>query len=178
MAERRTIYARRGKKHVPFDQIFLVHELDAVSVTGCLRITRPDRGSRYIIPAGDPGARQPDYHSRHTHLHTGFGFAGCAGPLFQEQSGYTVQTITVGSGEAMKMGKEGNADVLLVHAPTSEKTFMEAGNGTDRFLVLHNDFIIVENRLRQVGEPETVFASPVDADVAGFVNHKIRAGTR
>jgi tungstate transport system substrate-binding protein len=38
-------------------------------------------------------------------------------PLFEEQSGYIVQTIAVGSGEAMKMGEEGNADVLLVHAP-------------------------------------------------------------
>lgn len=64
-------------------------------------------------------------------------------PLFQERTGYTVQTIAVGSGEAMKMGEEGNADVMLVHAPASEKTFMEAGNGTDRLLVMHNDFIIV-----------------------------------
>jgi tungstate transport system substrate-binding protein len=43
----------------------------------------------------------------------------------------------------MKMGEEGNADVLLVHAPASEKAFMEAGHGTDRFLVMHNDFIVV-----------------------------------
>jgi tungstate transport system substrate-binding protein len=64
-------------------------------------------------------------------------------PLFQEQTGYTVQTVAVGSGEAMKMGEEGNADVLLVHAPPSEVTFMEAGNGKDRFLVMHNDFIVV-----------------------------------
>jgi tungstate transport system substrate-binding protein len=64
-------------------------------------------------------------------------------PMFEEQSGYTVQTIAVGSGEAMKMGEEGNADVLLVHAPSSEVTFMEGGFGTDRFLVMHNDFIIV-----------------------------------
>jgi tungstate transport system substrate-binding protein len=64
-------------------------------------------------------------------------------PLFEEQSGYTVQTIAVGSGEAMKMGEEGNADVLLVHAPASEVTFMEAGHGIDRFLVMHNDFVIV-----------------------------------
>jgi tungstate transport system substrate-binding protein len=64
-------------------------------------------------------------------------------PIFEKQTGYTVQTIAVGSGEAMKMGEEGNADVLLVHAPGSEKTFMEAGNGMDRFLVMHNDFIIV-----------------------------------
>ncbi len=64
-------------------------------------------------------------------------------PLFETESGYTVQTVAVGSGEAMKMGKEGNADVLLVHAPSSEVTFMDGGFGTDRFLVMHNDFIVV-----------------------------------
>jgi len=64
-------------------------------------------------------------------------------PMFQEKTGYLVQTIAVGSGEAMRMGEDGNADVLLVHAPASEVAFMEAGNGTDRLLVMHNDFIIV-----------------------------------
>jgi tungstate transport system substrate-binding protein len=64
-------------------------------------------------------------------------------PLFEEQSGYIVQTIAVGSGQAMTMGEEGNADVLLVHAPASEVAFMEAGHGVDRFLVMHNDFVIV-----------------------------------
>jgi tungstate transport system substrate-binding protein len=64
-------------------------------------------------------------------------------PIFEKQSGYVVKTIAVGSGEAMKMGEDGNADILLVHAPASEAAFMEAGNGTDRFLVMHNDFIIV-----------------------------------
>lgn len=64
-------------------------------------------------------------------------------PMFERQSGYMVKTIAVGSGQAMKMGEEGNADVLLVHAPASEGAFMEAGNGTDRFLVMHNDFIII-----------------------------------
>jgi len=64
-------------------------------------------------------------------------------PMFQEQTGYTVQTVAVGSGEAMKMGEEGNADVLLVHAPASEVTFMDGGFGKDRMLVMHNDFIVV-----------------------------------
>ena len=64
-------------------------------------------------------------------------------PLFETESGYTVQTVAVGSGQAMKMGEEGNADVLLVHAPASEVTFMEGGFGKDRALVMHNDFIIV-----------------------------------
>ena len=41
-------------------------------------------------------------------------------PLFEEQSSYTVQTIAVGTGAALKMAEEGNADVLLVHAPAAE----------------------------------------------------------
>lgn len=64
-------------------------------------------------------------------------------PLFEAESGYTVQTVAVGSGQAMKMGEEGNADVLLVHAPAAEVTFMQNGFGKDRALVMHNDFIIV-----------------------------------
>jgi tungstate transport system substrate-binding protein len=64
-------------------------------------------------------------------------------PEFEKQSGYTVQTVAVGTGQALKMGEEGNADVLLVHAPASEKTFMEGGFGAERALVMHNDFIVV-----------------------------------
>lgn len=64
-------------------------------------------------------------------------------PLFESQTGYVVKTVAVGTGEALKMGEEGNADVLLVHAPASEVIYMDGGNGKDRFLVMHNDFIIV-----------------------------------
>ena len=64
-------------------------------------------------------------------------------PLFETGTGYKVQTVAVGSGQAMKMGEEGNADALLVHAPASEVTFMENGFGQDRALIMHNDFIIV-----------------------------------
>lgn len=64
-------------------------------------------------------------------------------PMFEEQTGYVVQTVAVGTGEALKMGEEGNADMLLVHAPSSEVTFMDGGFGKDRMLVMHNDYIIV-----------------------------------
>ena len=64
-------------------------------------------------------------------------------PIFEGQSGYTVKTVAVGSGQALKMGEEGNADVLLVHAPTAEKELMAGGFGAERFLVMHNDFVIV-----------------------------------
>ena len=64
-------------------------------------------------------------------------------PLFEKQSGYKVQTVAVGSGAAITMGQEGNADVLLVHSPAAEKTFMSDGWGKDRALIMHNDFILV-----------------------------------
>jgi tungstate transport system substrate-binding protein len=64
-------------------------------------------------------------------------------PDFEQKTGYTVKTVAVGSGEAMKMGQECNADVLLVHSPSAEKEFMDNNYGTDRRLVMHNDFIIV-----------------------------------
>lgn len=64
-------------------------------------------------------------------------------PMFEEQTGYTVQTVAVGSGEAIKMGQEGDADVLLVHSPAAEATFMAEGWGKERELVMHNDFVVV-----------------------------------
>lgn len=78
-------------------------------------------------------------------------------PLFETDTGYKVQTVAVGSGQAMKMGEEGNADVLLVHAPASEVTFMENGFGKDRALVMHNDFVIVG----PVSDPAGVKGLPV-----------------
>jgi tungstate transport system substrate-binding protein len=64
-------------------------------------------------------------------------------PLFEAETGFTVQTVAVGSGQAMAMGQEGNADVLLVHSPSAEKIFMSDGWGKDRALIMHNDFIVV-----------------------------------
>jgi tungstate transport system substrate-binding protein len=64
-------------------------------------------------------------------------------PVFEKSSGYTVKMVAVGSGQALQMGQDGNADVLLVHSPAAEKTYMDGGYGKDRFLVMHNDFLIV-----------------------------------
>jgi len=81
-------------------------------------------------------------------------------PMFEAQTGYIVQTIAVGSGEAIKMGQEGNADVLLVHSPAAEVTFMSDGWGKERALVMHNDFIVVG----PVADPAKIKGlAPVDA---------------
>lgn len=64
-------------------------------------------------------------------------------PLFEKESGSMVKTIAVGSGQALAMGEKGEADVLLVHSPEAEKKFMEKGAGSNRRLVMHNDFVLV-----------------------------------
>lgn len=64
-------------------------------------------------------------------------------PAFEAATGHKVKTVAVGSGAALRLGTEGNTDVLLVHSPAAEETFMEAGSGIDRLLVMHNTFLVV-----------------------------------
>jgi tungstate transport system substrate-binding protein len=64
-------------------------------------------------------------------------------PAFEKQTGHVVKTISVGSGQAMAMGRKGEADVLLVHSPADEKKMVDEGLAVNRRLVMHNDFVIV-----------------------------------
>ena len=64
-------------------------------------------------------------------------------PEFHAENEYLVKTIAVGTGKALKMAEDGNADVLLVHAPTAELELINNGFGIDRTLIMHNDFVIV-----------------------------------
>jgi tungstate transport system substrate-binding protein len=64
-------------------------------------------------------------------------------PIFEDESDYNVKVIAVGSGQALAMGERGDADVLLVHAPSSEVALVDSGAAINRQLVMHNDFIIV-----------------------------------
>jgi len=98
-------------------------------------------------------------------------------PVFEKESGYQVKTIAVGSGQAMKMGEKGEADVLLVHSPDAEKKFMAGGFGQSRRLVMHNDFVIVgpaadpakvkaangsADALKRIAQAQALFASRGD----------------
>lgn len=64
-------------------------------------------------------------------------------PKFTEESGIEVKTIAVGTGKAIEMGKNGEADVLLVHDTKSEEEFVKEGYGVKRNDVMYNDFILV-----------------------------------
>jgi tungstate transport system substrate-binding protein len=64
-------------------------------------------------------------------------------PQFEARYGGKVRVVAVGSGAAMKIGENGDADVLLVHARASEDRFMAAGYGGERRDVMYNDFVLV-----------------------------------
>jgi tungstate transport system substrate-binding protein len=79
-------------------------------------------------------------------------------PDFETSTGYTVDVVAVGTGQALELGANGDADVVLVHARAREDAFVEAGNGTARYDVMFNDFVIVgpEDDPAGLGEAETV----------------------
>jgi tungstate transport system substrate-binding protein len=98
-------------------------------------------------------------------------------PRFQNESGCSVKTVAVGSGEALELGENGNADVLLVHSPEEEQEYMDGGHGVSRKAVMHNDFIVVgpgddparingagsaAEAFTAIAKPEAPFASRAD----------------
>jgi len=64
-------------------------------------------------------------------------------PYFERETGYRVHVIAVGTGKALRMGRDGDVDVVLVHAPAAEQKFVDEGAGVKRVDVMYNDFVIV-----------------------------------
>jgi tungstate transport system substrate-binding protein len=64
-------------------------------------------------------------------------------PGFEKASGYKVHVIAVGTGKALRMGQDGDVDVVLVHARSAEDKFISEGYGEKRYDVMYNDFVIV-----------------------------------
>jgi tungstate transport system substrate-binding protein len=64
-------------------------------------------------------------------------------PLFERQTGYSVKTIAIGTGQALALAGRGEADVVLAHAPALEKKYIADGKMLNRRLVMYNDFVII-----------------------------------
>lgn len=64
-------------------------------------------------------------------------------PVFEEKHNVKVDTIAVGTGKALRLGSNGDVDVVMVHAPGAEKKFVAEGSGVERLPVMHNDFVIL-----------------------------------
>jgi len=80
-------------------------------------------------------------------------------PAFENKTGYRVHVIAVGTGKALRMGRDGDADVLLVHAPEAETEFVKSGYGEKRLFVMYNDFVLV-------GPPSANATVQFDSDIS------------
>ncbi len=102
-------------------------------------------------------------------------------PLFEKQTGYQVKTVAVGTGAALALGAQGNADVVLVHAPQAEELWMADNNSTERRLVMHNDFVLVgppSDPAGIGGEPSPIAAlSAIANRSAPWVSRDDNSGT-
>lgn len=102
-------------------------------------------------------------------------------PLFEAKYGGKVRVVSVGTGAALKLGENGDADVVLVHARALEDKFMAAGFGSVRKDVMYNDFIIVGPKSDPVGVrgSKDVIAAmkKISASGAKFVSRGDESGT-
>ncbi|HEY7648000.1 MAG TPA: substrate-binding domain-containing protein [Methylomirabilota bacterium] len=102
-------------------------------------------------------------------------------PLFERRTGYTVKTISVGTGQALALAARGEADVTLAHAPALEKKYVAEGKMHDRRLVMYNDFVIIgpeADPAKIKGEKSAVAAlKKVAAAGARFVSRGDKSGT-
>ncbi|HGY5236233.1 substrate-binding domain-containing protein [Aeromonas salmonicida] len=71
------------------------------------------------------------------------GLLGWLLPQFTRETGYPVQVMAAGTGQSLKMGENGDADLVMTHAPSAEKAFVDAGFGIDPVHLMYNDFVIV-----------------------------------
>ena len=89
-------------------------------------------------------------------------------PRFTEETSIEVHLIAVGTGKALRLGQEGDVDIVLVHARAAEDAFVEGGYGVDRADVMYNDFIIVG--------PAADPAGAASSDTVAQVLQRIDAG--
>lgn len=102
-------------------------------------------------------------------------------PEFREQTGVDVKVVAVGSGQALEMGRRGDADVLLTHAPDAEEKFVADGFSRERIPVFHNDYVLVgpaSNSMRE-NVPKTVSdaLSRIASENQTFVSRGDDSGT-
>jgi tungstate transport system substrate-binding protein len=89
-------------------------------------------------------------------------------PHFTKATGIELKWTAVGTGKALKMGENCDVDLLLVHAPDSEKKFVEKGFGTDRREIMYNDFIIIGPK----ADPAEINGKDTDDALSTIVSKK------
>lgn len=101
-------------------------------------------------------------------------------PPFERRTGLRVKVIAVGSGQAMELGKRGEADLLIVHDPAGEEAFMAAGFGVERLALMRNWFVLVGPPSDPAGARDRAVADAMRAIArsgALFVSRADHSGT-
>jgi len=100
-------------------------------------------------------------------------------PVFTRETGWQVDTIAVGTGAAIKMGRDGDADVLLCHAKAEEVKMVNDGFGIKRYDVMYNDFLVVGPDLNAIPHNDNVIQTFKDiaAKNLSFVSRGDNSGT-
>ena len=102
-------------------------------------------------------------------------------PMFERKSGFTVKTISVGTGQALALAARGEADVTLAHAPSLEKKYVADGKMTNRRLVMYNDVVVIgpeDDPAKIKGEKSALAAFKKIAGAgARFVSRGDKSGT-
>jgi len=109
------------------------------------------------------------------------GLFGYLLPLFSKTEGINVKVVAVGTGQALDIGRRGDADVVFVHDRPAEDKFMSEGQGVKRFDVMYNDFIIVGPKSDPAriagGNDVTEALRKIAATKAPFVSRGDKSGT-
>ncbi|ALP40082.1 tungsten ABC transporter substrate-binding protein [Aeromonas schubertii] len=71
------------------------------------------------------------------------GLLGWLLPQFTKETGYQVQVLAAGTGQSLKMGENGDVDLVMTHAPSAEKKFVDGGFGIEPRHLMYNDFVLV-----------------------------------
>jgi tungstate transport system substrate-binding protein len=102
-------------------------------------------------------------------------------PVFEKKTGIAVRVVAVGTGQALDIGRRGDADVVFVHDRPAEEKFMAEGFGVKRFDVMYNDFVIVgpaSDPAHIRGEKDVTAAfRKIAAAGAPFISRGDRSGT-
>jgi tungstate transport system substrate-binding protein len=102
-------------------------------------------------------------------------------PAFEKQAGFQVRVVALGTGQALDMGKRGDADVVFVHAKALEEKFVAEGYGVMRFEVMYNDFVLVgpKSDPAKVGGTKDIVAAlqRIQAAQAPFASRGDKSGT-
>ncbi len=101
-------------------------------------------------------------------------------PVFTRASGIVVKVVAVGTGQALDMGRRGDANVVFVHDQVAEQKFVDEGHGLRRLPVMYNDFVLVGPRSDPAGAKGRDIAAAlrkVAASGAGFISRGDKSGT-